>query len=116
MTWEELTDVLIGFGERVHVVRGDGLDAVSLQLVPIAWFISVKSVGTLSIGTYEGNDNRLVGGRSIPLEELTPEFVKEEVGKALAKQVATLLNPETIEDFLRSRAGQNPRFPNRDEL
>ncbi len=32
MTWEELTEILISFGERVYVVHGDGLDAVSLQV------------------------------------------------------------------------------------
>ena len=34
MTWEENTDLLITFGEKVHVIRGDNADAVSLQLVP----------------------------------------------------------------------------------
>lgn len=86
MTWEELVKILIGFGERVHVLRGDGMDTVSFQLVPVAWFISMKSAGTLNMGTY-GEDNRLIGTRSVPLAELTEDFVREEVGKALAEQV-----------------------------
>jgi len=30
MTWEEITDLLITFGEKVHVIRGDNAEAVSL--------------------------------------------------------------------------------------
>ena len=115
MTWEELVEILIGFGERVHVVRGDGMDAVSLQLVPVAWFISMKCTGELNIGIYEGDDHRLVGKRSIPLAELTPEFVREEVSKAFAEQVASMLEPEAVKDYLehlakQKLAEQRPRF------
>ena len=60
MTWEEITDLLIPFGEKVHVIRGDDADAVSLQLVPAGWFVSIKSSGVLNTGTYEGKENRLV--------------------------------------------------------
>ena len=79
MTWEEITDLLITFGEKVHVIRGDNADAVSLQLAPAGWFVSIKSSGVLNMGTYEGDDNRLVGTRTIPFVELTPEFLREEV-------------------------------------
>lgn len=105
MTWEELVEVLISIGERVHVVRGDGLDTVSFQVVPVAWFIAMKSAGHLNMGIYEGEENRLVGTHSIPLTELTPEFVREEVGKALAEQLASMLDPQAVTDFL---AAQNP--------
>ena len=107
MTWEEITELLIAFGEKVHVVRGDGLDTVSLQVVPIAWFIAMKSAGVLNMGTYEGDDNRLVGSRTIPFAELTPEFLREEVSTAFGKQIAELLDPQAVRDFLMSR--RNPR-------
>lgn len=103
MTWEELVEVLISFGERVHVVRGDGLDTVSLQVVPVAWFIAMKSAGHLNMGTYEGDENRLVGTRSIPLAELTSDFVREEVGKALAEQISSMLDPQAVADFLKAQ-------------
>ncbi len=32
MTWEEIVTLLISYQQSVHVIRGDGLDAVSLQL------------------------------------------------------------------------------------
>jgi len=101
MTWEELAELLISFGERVHVVRGDGLDTVSLPVVPVAWFIAMKSSGQLNMGIFEGEDNRLVGTRSIPLAELTADFVREEVGKALAEQLASMLDPQAVADFLK---------------
>ena len=39
MAWEEIADLLITFGEKVHVIRGDNAEAVSLQLVPAGWFV-----------------------------------------------------------------------------
>lgn len=102
MTWEELVEVLISFGERVHVVRGDGLDAVNLPVVPVAWFMAMKATGQLNMGIYEGEENRLVGTRSIPLAELTEEFVREEVGKALAEQLSSMLDPQAVADFLKA--------------
>ena len=102
MTWEELVEVLISFGERVHVVRGDGLDTVSLKVVPVAWFIAMNSEGQLNMGVYEGEENRLVGTRSMPLAELTAEFMREEVGKALAEQLASMLDPQAVADFLKA--------------
>lgn len=102
MTWEELVEVLISFGERVHVVRGDGLDTVSLQVVPVAWFIAMKSTGQLNMGVYEGEENRLVGTRAIPLAELTADFVREKVGAALAEQISSMLDPQAVADFLKA--------------
>lgn len=100
MTWEEIVELLISFGEKVHVIRGDNADAVSLQLVPVAWFVSMKSSGVLNTGIYEGEDNRLVATRTIPFAEITPEFLRQEVANALAKQVASLLDPEALRDYL----------------
>lgn len=108
MTWEEIVELLIAFGEKVHVVRGDGLDTVSLQVVPVGWFIAMKSAGVLNMGTYEGDDNRLVGTQAIPFAELTPDFLREEVSTAFGKQIAEMLDPEAVRDFL-SRT-KPPRF------
>lgn len=102
MTWEEITDLLIAFGEKVHVIRGDDADAVSLQLVPAGWFVSIKSSGVLNMGTYEGDDNRLVGTRTIPFAELTPEFLREEVQKVMSEQVAAYLDSDAMRDYLDS--------------
>lgn len=108
MTWEEIVEVLISFGEKVHVVRGDNADAVSLQLVPVGWFVSIKSSGVLNTGIYEGDDNRLVGNRTIPFAELTPEFLRQEVQKTIAEQVASFLDPDALRDYLDS-AERKPR-------
>lgn len=88
MTWEEVVSLLISTGSKVHVVRGDGADAVSLQLPPAGWFVSMKSTGALNVGVYEGEDNRLVGTRVVTLDELTPELLRAEVEEVRAKQVA----------------------------
>ncbi|MDB6175883.1 MAG: hypothetical protein JWL59_5194 [Chthoniobacteraceae bacterium] len=90
MTWEEIAGMLIAYSKPIHVVRGEGQDTVSLQLVPVAWFICAKWMGTLNMGVYEGDDHRLVGTHSIPFAELTPEFLKIEVDRALAKQAELL--------------------------
>ena len=102
MTWEEITDLLIAFGEKVHVIRGDNAEAISLQLVPAGWFVSIKSSGVLNIGTYEGKENRLVGKQSIPFAELTPEFLRQEVQKRMAEQVASILDSDALRDYLDS--------------
>ena len=108
MTWEEIAELLITFGEKVHVIRGDNADAVSLQLVPVSWFVSIKSSGVLNTGIYEGEDNRLVGTRTIPFAELTPEFLRQEVQKAMAEQVAYFLDSAALRDCLDS-AERKPR-------
>ena len=100
MTWEEIADLLITFGEKVHVIRGDNADAVSLQLVPAGWFVSIKSSGVLNMGTYEGKENRLVGTRTIPFAELKPEFLRHEVHKVMAAQVAAFLDSDSLRDYL----------------
>ena len=111
MTWEEIVELLISFGEKVHVIRGEGADAVSLQLVPVAWFVSMKSSGVLNTGIYEGDNNRLVGTRTIPFAELTPEFLRQEVQKAIAQQVVSLLDSDALRDYLDAAARKTrPRF------
>ena len=74
MTWEELVTLFISYQQPVHVIRGDGLDAVSLQLTPATWFISIKSSGRLNIGVYKRDALRLVGTHSVPLAEWEPSF------------------------------------------
>ena len=108
MTWEEIADLLITFGEKVHVIRGDNADAVSLQLVPTGWFVSIKSSGVLNMGTYEGDDNRLVGTRTIPFAELTPDFLRQEVQKVMSEQVLSYLDSNAMRDYLIS-SERNPR-------
>ena len=102
MTWEEIADLLIAFGEKVHVVRGDGADAVSLQFAPAGWFVSIKSTGVLNMGTYEGDDNRLVGTRTIPFAELTPEFLRAEIQRVMWEQMTTYLDSGAMSDYLSS--------------
>ncbi len=109
MTWEEFVTLFISYQQAVHVIRGDGLDAVSLQLAPAAWFVSIKSSGSLNIGVYEGDELRLVGTRTIPLAELEPTFLRREIEEALGKQIAALLDSEAVSDFLK-RLDRRKRF------
>lgn len=91
MTWEELVALLISTGEMVHVIRGDGADAVSLQLPPAGWFVSMRTSGELSVGVYEGEENRLVGTRVLPLGEIDPDMLRAEVAEVRAKQIAAFI-------------------------
>ena len=109
MTREEIVELLISCGEKVHVIRGDDANAVSLQLVPVAWFVSIKASGVLNTGIYEGNDNRLIGTRTIPFAELTPEFLRQEVQKAMAEQVVSLLESDALRDHLDAAARKTRR-------
>ena len=104
MTWEAIADLLIAFGEKVHFVRGDGADAVSLQIVPAGWFVSIKSSGVLNMGTYEGDDNRLVGTRTIPFAELTPDFLRQEVQRVMSEQMTSYLDSGALRDYLDAAA------------
>ena len=106
MNWEELVTLFISYQQAVHVIRGDGLDAVSLQLAPAAWFVSIKSSERLNIGVYEGDELRLVGTRTIPLAELEPNFLRREIEEALGKQIVALLDPEAVNDFLKRLDGR----------
>lgn len=104
MTWDELTALLSKLAQQhdteLKVVPIQGLEAVFLHFVPVAWFSSMKFAGALNIGVYQGDENRLVGTEQIPLAELTPEFVHQRVKKAAAEQFSRLLDPEAIRDFL----------------
>ena len=104
MTWEELTELLTKLGDehetKVHVVRRDGLDTVALHFVPVAWFVSMRFTGALNMGTYQGEENRLVGTEQIPLAEVTSEFVRQKVEAAAAKQFFLALDPQAVSDFL----------------
>ncbi len=125
MTWDELTDLLTKLGEqydvKVHVVKRDGLDTVALHLPPVAWFISMKFAGSLNMGTYEGDDHRLVGTEQIPLAELTPKFVQERVERAAAELLGVALDPDAVRDFFarlqeqRSRDAAPTRFRDIDQ-
>ena len=101
MTWEELRDLLLELSGETRVTNALGLDAVALNLVPVAWFISMRLTSTLNIGIYEGADHRLVGTEHLPLAELTPAFVRGRVEHAMAEQVRGMLDPEAVELFRR---------------
>ncbi len=90
MTWEQLVTLLIETGENVHVVRAEGADAVSLQLPPAGWFVSMKATGKLNVGVYEGDDNRLVGTRVVALGDVTPDALRAEVAEVRARQFSAL--------------------------
>ncbi len=65
----------------------------------------------LNMGIYEGADNRLVGTRTIPFAELTPEYLRQEVQKAMAQQVSALLDSDALRDYLDAAARKTlPRF------
>ena len=104
MTWDELSALLSKLAEehdtKARIVPIEGLEAVFLHLVPVAWFSSMKFAGALNIGVYQGDENRLVGTEQIPLAELTPEFVRERVEKAAVEQFSRCLDPEAVRDFL----------------
>lgn len=104
MNWDELTELLSQLAREhdteVKIIPVEGLEAVFLHLVPIAWFSSMKFVGALNIGVYQGEENRLVGTEQIPLAELTPAFVRERVEKAAAEQFSLTLDPQAVSDFL----------------
>ena len=103
MTWDELTALLSKLAQEhdteLKVIPIEGLEAVFLHLVPVAWFSSMKFVGALNIGVYQGQENLLVGTEQVPLAELTPEFVREKVEKAAAEQIGRALDPETVREF-----------------
>ena len=79
MTWQELVTLFISYRQAVLVIRGDGLDAGSLQLAPAAWFVSIKSSGNLNIGMYKGDELRLIGTHAIPLAELESNILRREI-------------------------------------
>lgn len=103
MTWDELTKLLSELarehGTELKVIPVEGLEAVFLHFVPVAWFSSMKFVGALNIGVYQGDENRLVGTEQIPLAELTPEFIRQRVETAAAEQIGRALDPETVREF-----------------
>ena len=112
MTHEEIVKQFIGFGEHVHLIQGEDMDAVALHVIPVAWFIAMKSAGRLYVGIYEGTDHRLVGTRNLSFEEVTQEFIQEQVGNALAEQVGQMLDPDVLREFLsrpQNRIGQRDR-------
>jgi hypothetical protein len=67
MTYEEIVKHFIEFGEHVHI-QGSQLDTVALHVVPVAWFVAMKSAGRLYMGKFEGKENRLVGTENLPFE------------------------------------------------
>ena len=103
MTWDELTALLSSLaqehGTEAKVVPLEGLEAVFLHLAPVAWFSSMKFVGALNVGVYQGEENRLVGTEQIPLAELTPEFVRETGGESRRRAVHPVARHRSCQRF-----------------
>ncbi len=55
----------------------------------------MKTSGELNVGVYSGEDNHLVGTRTVPLDELTPKVLRAEVEELRAKQAAAFF----VEEF-----------------
>ena len=103
MTYEdisrELARLAANAGEHVRLMQGD-LDGTAVHLIPARWFIALKMLGRLNIGTYQGPELRIVGTKDVAFEEVTPEFLQGEFNEALAEQVSHMLDPETVKAFL----------------
>ena len=99
MTWEELVCLLIALSNETRMVGTAGLQTVALNLPPVAWFISLRYTNVLSMGVYEGEDNRFVSTEQIPLAELTPLYVRQRVQKAMAEQIRSALDPEAMREI-----------------
>ena len=97
MTWEELTEILSGYGGKIHVVRRDSIEGVTLPLFPVAYFASLKTSGELIIGKYEAN--RPAGGQAYALKELTPDCVSAKVAEA-SRNAPGFLQSEDAEEML----------------
>jgi hypothetical protein len=95
----ELTVLASDAGEHVRLVRGADLDATAVHLLPVAWFIAMKMLGRLYMGTYQGRELRIVGTKDVAFDEVTPEFLREEFNNALAEQVGCLLDPDSVMEF-----------------
>ena len=118
MTYEQvaqrLTDMGMHAGVGVFIVRGENMDTMGLHVIPVAWFVAMKSLGSLYVGTYEGPDHRIVGTMNFTFERLTPTLLKQEVSDALADQIGHLLDPQDLKRILSKLPLSRDRFePNR---
>ena len=106
MTWEELHDLLTELGDqfesKARVNHQYGISTVALHFVPVAWFISMKPQGDLTIGVYEGEEKRLRGTEIIPLSELTPEFVRERVGNAAREWLVQAMDFDVVREMMQN--------------
>jgi hypothetical protein len=115
MTWEELAALLTKLGEdydvKVRRVEPNlGPETIAMHIVPVAWFVAMRFMGVLNLGTYEGPDNRLVGSEPIPLADLTPGLVRERVEAAVAAaEPEVVLNPDAVRDFFEFTQKQRQR-------
>ena len=104
MTYEQVarqfTDIHLHAGVGVYVVQGENVDTVALHIIPVAWFIAMKKLGRLYIGTYERPEHRIIGTKNFSFDEITHAFLKEEVSNALADQVGHMLDPQALKELL----------------
>ena len=114
MTYEQvaqrLTDMGMHAGVGVFIVRGENMDTMGLHVIPVAWFVAMKSLGRLYVGTYEGPEHRIVGTKNFSFERLTPTLLKQEVSNALADHVGHLLDPQDLKKILSKLPVSRNRF------
>ena len=114
MTYEQVAQRLTELGQHAGVgsfiVRGENTDTTALHVIPVAWFIAMKSLGLLYVGTYEGPEHRIVATKNFTFEQLTPTLLKEEVTDALADQVGHLLDPQDLKKILSKLPVSRNRF------
>src|SRR5438094_8961775 len=114
MTYEEVAQRLTDMGEHggvgVFIVCGERMETMALHVIPVAWFVAMKSLGRLYVGTYEGPEHRIVGTKSFSFERLTPTLIRQEVSNALADQVGRLLDPQDLKKILSKLPVSRNRF------
>ncbi len=114
MTYEQvaqrLTDMGMHAGVGVFIVRGENMDTMGLHVIPVAWFVAMKSLGRLYVGSYAGPEHRVVGTKSFSFERLTPTLLKQEVSNALADQAGHLLDPQDLKKILSKLPVSRNRF------
>ena len=86
------------------------MDTLALHVIPVAWFVAMKSPGRLYVGTYQGPEHRIVATKNFTFEQLTPTLLKQEVTDALADQVGHLLDPQDLKRILSKLPLSRDRF------
>jgi len=114
MTYEQVAQRLTELGQHAGVgsfiVRGENTDTTALHVIPVAWFVAMKSLGRLYVGAYQGPEHRIVATKNFTFEQLTPALLKQEVGDALADQVGHLLDPQDLKRILSKLPLSRDRF------
>jgi hypothetical protein len=98
----QLVDAGIRLSEKVCIVRGDPYrDATCLYLLPVRWFIAVRSQGRLFTGIYDVSMNfRLQGTEDREFKDVDPAWLDKEIRQAASEKLVGLLDKELVEEFL----------------